>query len=524
MPASAARPDSRPDSPRDTSPPRPPERIPVIVAVGESIDRPGPAHRGLDPVALMAEAARAADADGGGGWLGRVDRVEVVNQFTWPYADAAAAARAALALPARTPPVEFVYHEIGGETPVKLLMQAAAAIVAGEPRTTLVCGAEAMHSMRALAQDAAPPPGWPTPVDGVRGIDGSLHVSALAREHDLRNPIEVYSLYEQATRAAWGQSAAQARAESAALWAEYAAVAAHNPIAWSPAALDADAIVRTGPKNRPLSFPYCKHLVAQIFVNQGAAFIVTSLAQARAQGIAEDRLAYVWSGAGAADRDDFLERDRYDRSAPMRAVLDTTLQLNGLQARDFDLVELYSCFPCVPRMALRVLGGLRAGVAPTVAGGLSFMGGPGNNYMAHAIAAMVRRLRGGAQRGLLYGQGGFVSKHHATVLARAAPPRDPVDAALTAGVLAATPAVALARADYAGAASVETYRLRLDADGRPVDASIVARTPDGRRALAHVGEDDPEGLQALLAEPVEAVGRTGTIHITGGRALWRFTR
>jgi hypothetical protein len=33
---------------------------------------------------------------------------------------------------------------------------------------------------------------------------------------------------------------------------------------------------------------------------------------------------------------------------------------------------------------------------------------------------MVRRLRGGARLGLLYGQGGFVTKHHGLVLSQQA--------------------------------------------------------------------------------------------------------
>ncbi len=71
-------------------------------------------------------------------------------------------------------------------------------------------------------------------------------------------------------------------------------------------------------------------------------------------------------------------------------------------------------------MARRTLG-LGADVQPTVTGGLTFHGAPLNTYMTHAACAMVRKLRGGAKLGLLYGQGGFVTKHHALVLSREAP-------------------------------------------------------------------------------------------------------
>jgi hypothetical protein len=43
--------------------------------------------------------------------------------------------------------------------------------------------------------------------------------------------------------------------------------------------------------------------------------------------------------------------------------------------------------------------------------------------MSHAIAAMVRALRAHASElGLLYGQGGYVNKHHALVLSTALAP------------------------------------------------------------------------------------------------------
>ena len=88
------------------------------------------------------------------------------------------------------------------------------------------------------------------------------------------------------------------------------------------------------------------------------------------------------------------------------------MDLAGGDGKAFDAIELYSCFPCVPKMARRTLG-LGADVQPTVTGGLTFFGAPLNTYMTHAACAMVRKLRDGAQLGLLYGQGGFVTKHHA---------------------------------------------------------------------------------------------------------------
>jgi len=96
-------------------------------------------------------------------------------------------------------------------------------------------------------------------------------------------------------------------------------------------------------------------------------------------------------------------RDQFYESHPQDAVLRAVMELVGGDGRKFDAIELYSCFPCVPKMARRTLN-LSAEVQPTVTGGLTFFGAPLNTYMTHAACAMVRSLRNGAKLGLLYGQ------------------------------------------------------------------------------------------------------------------------
>ncbi|MGQ0700385.1 MAG: hypothetical protein ACT4PZ_19370 [Panacagrimonas sp.] len=54
-------------------------------------------------------------------------------------------------------------------------------------------------------------------------------MSPVAKQLGVFDPAQVYPLYEMATQAAWGQSPAEAQAESAALWAQFASVAATNP-------------------------------------------------------------------------------------------------------------------------------------------------------------------------------------------------------------------------------------------------------------------------------------------------------
>ena len=127
-------------------------------------------------------------------------------------------------------------------------------------------------------------------------------------------------------------------------------------------------------------------------------------------------------GASAEEPRDYLVRDQFYESHPQNAVLKAVMDLVEGDGKKFDAIELYSCFPCVPKMARRTLG-LGPDVQPTVTGGLTFFGAPLNTYMTHAACAMVRKLREGGKLGLLYGQGGFVTKHHGLVLSREPPSR-----------------------------------------------------------------------------------------------------
>src|SRR5258706_12254852 len=72
-----------------TNPPSPlPDvRIPVIVGVGEIVDRPKEISKGLEPLALLVEALKRAEADSGGKLLGEIESLDIVNFLSWRYRD-----------------------------------------------------------------------------------------------------------------------------------------------------------------------------------------------------------------------------------------------------------------------------------------------------------------------------------------------------------------------------------------------------------------------------------------------------
>jgi acetyl-CoA C-acetyltransferase len=187
------------------------------------------------------------------------------------------------------------------------------------------------------------------------------------------------------------------------------------------------------------------------------------------------------------------------------------MDLAGGDGKSFDAIELYSCFPCVPKMARRTLG-LGADVQPTVTGGLTFFGAPLNTYMTHAACAMVRRLRGGARLGLLYGQGGFVTKHHGLVLSRQAP-REPL--AQDTNVQAAADRNKRAVPDFVaeanGKGQVESFTALYCRNGDVEHGVVMLRTADSRRTLARVPPQDVATLAHLHSMDRTPVGSVGEI-------------
>ena len=488
-------------------------RTPVIVGIADFADRPLPDRDGAEPLALLEQAARQAVADAGADLLPAVDSVDVINVLTWPYRDLAGDLVERLGISPRR-----ADHSVsGGTTAQRLLHDAANRIAAGETECALICGAEAFKSLASAARQQRRPEGWSEPDPDYQRPTMANVVDAELLRYGFDTPAAVYALYENACRAAWGQSAAEASLETARLWAEMSKVAARTPAAWIQTEHTPEAIATPGAGNRPIAFPYTKLMIANDAVNQAAAVLVTSHERAIAAGIPEQRLVYIGAGAGAAEATSFMERDSYAHSPSIEACLDSALRRAGLGADEFDHIELYSCFPCVPKLARRFLG-LDPARVPTVTGGLTFFGGPGNNYMTHAMVGMVRRLRESGRFGLLLGNGDLVTKHFATVLTRAAPGAVyPVDYDAQPEADARRGAVPTRINRYEGPATLETYTVVYQRDGSPAHGLAVCRNPAGERFAARIPGGNKATLERLTGtgggDWLEPIGASGQARI-----------
>ena len=487
------------------------ENTPVIAAIGECTDRAKDSAQNLEPVALMERAFAAANEEAGGKLLNAIESVDVVGLVTWRYKNPAALLCARLGIA----PQHQRNTSMGGETPVRLVHEAALAIARGEISVAAITGGEAMNAMN-NARKTRGKLNW-TPLatreEAVRFANDRIEISPVSKKLGVSDPAQMYPLYEMALQAALEQTPAQGNAACAALWAEFARKAAENPHAWIQRAPDAEEIGTATAANRLIDYPYTKLMVANPSVNQGACIILTSLAKARECGVPEANLIHIWGGAAAAEPEDYLYRDSYDHSTAQAAVLDAAVAIAGGRAEAFSRLELYSCFPVVPKLALRHLG--LQGRAPTLTGGLTFFGGPLNNYMSHGICGMARALRAHpGELGLVYGQGGFVTKHHTLVLSRNAPPA-PLAASYSVQAAAdsARGEVPRLEADYTGPARIETYSVHYARDGGVLHGVVVLRTPQGARCMAAVGADDEETLSILLSPARNAIGTAGHVRI-----------
>jgi acetyl-CoA C-acetyltransferase len=162
-------------------------------------------------------------------------------------------------------------------------------------------------------------------------------------------------------------------------------------------------------------------------------------------------------------------------------------------------------------------------VKPTVTGGLTFFGAPLNTYMTHAACAMVRKLRGGAKLGLLYGQGGFVTKHHGLVLSRQAPKATLAqDTSVQVEADSHRGAVPEFVTEAGGKGAVESFTVIYGRHGEVEHGVVMLRTQGNARALARVPAQDNATLAHLLNMDRTPVGSVGdVIAAEDGVLEWR---
>jgi acetyl-CoA C-acetyltransferase len=472
----------------------------VLVGLGEVVHRPpDPAP---EPAALMAEAVRAALADAGvGDALLHRAVLGVVPSAAWPDGDPGRRVNALLGV--ERPTLRSSLQ--GGNGPQLLVNALAERIQAGQCDAAIVCGAEALSTL-SRCMKAGERPNWPE-ADGERSGETLEGERAAGNEAEtavgMIAPITAYPLIEHALRLAAGRSPAEQLERISRVWSRFSAVAAQQPAAWSHRTYSAEEIATPSPANRRVTDPYTKLLNAHIQVDQAAAVVLCSVATARALGVPAERWGFVPAGAAATDEWVLSKRHRLDRSPAIAACGQALFAHAGTGPHALGPIDLYSCFPAAVELGAQELGlPFDDPARPlTCTGGLTFFGGPGNNYATHGIIAVARALRTApaGELGLATALGWYATKH-ALGLYGNAPPERPF-AALRPEPEPVPPRAVAAPLD--AEAQAETGTVIFDRAGTPAYGILFALLPDGRRAAAKT--DDPEVLAAMVAD--EVLGR-----------------
>src|SRR6476661_6873882 len=195
----------------------PEDRIPVIVGVGEIVDRPKEIAAGLEPLTLLEQALKRAETDSGGKLLGEIGSLDVVNFLSWRYRDPEKQLAGRLGIQ----PAHLYYGPVGGESPIRYLHQAAQRIARGECSVAAVCGAEAQSTATKAERAGVSLPWTPFAHDVEEPKRGAAFQKPLAVKLGVFRPVTVYPFYEAASSAHWGQTPREAMAESGDLWSTY---------------------------------------------------------------------------------------------------------------------------------------------------------------------------------------------------------------------------------------------------------------------------------------------------------------
>ncbi|MEM9037976.1 MAG: acetyl-CoA acetyltransferase [Actinomycetota bacterium] len=482
-------------------------RTPVVIGVAQAVHREG-VDGAVEAVQLMTDVVEGAFADAGAPSLASATTGVWVIRGAWKYPDPARIVADRIgATVARTG-----LSTDGGNTPQYLVNTACRHLLSGEHEVIAIVGAETIHSRRrarkagvkiaTTIQEGVEP-------DEVLGADVTM-----SADHEIavgiEAPVNFYPIFESAIRAGRGESIAEHRDRISRLWEGFNRVAADNPYGWRRERLTWEQIREPDGGNRMVGFPYTKAMNSNWDLDQAAAIVLTTAERAEAAGVPRDRWVFPHAGTDGMDTAHVSNRGELDESPAIRHAGGRALELAGVGVDDLAHVDLYSCFPSAVQISATELG-LGQDRPLTVTGGLTFAGGPLNNYVTHSIATMIGRLREDAgEVGLCTANGGYITKHAMGVYSTE-PPAEVFRYENAQPLIDAEP-TRRAVIDHVGPGTIEAYTVMHEHDG-PAAALAAVRTPDGGRAW---GRSEDAALMAAMCED-EHIGVAG--ELDGDRTL-----
>jgi acetyl-CoA C-acetyltransferase len=409
------------------------------------------------------------------------------------------------------------YTVPGGNCPQWLVNRVADNIAAGGCEIAVLTGCEAWNSARRAAKAGTFKRVYADDLEIPMVGISRPGTNAEEKAHSADRPIRIYPLIENALRAKEGLTLEQQRRNLGRFAEAFSSVAARNPHSWYPVARSAEEALTPTKTNRMVGFPYTKFLTA-CPADMAAALIMTTTEVASRLGVPREKWVYIHGGQDAHDEWFLSNRSDLADSPAIKAVVQDALSQAGVDLDSISFFDLYSCFPCMPRIACKALGITENDPRPlTITGGLPYFGGPGSNYVMHSIAEAVTRCRANPDAyGMITGNGMYCTKHGVGIYSGRSPerswsrtPPERFQETLTA----AEPLEV--DSQPTGGFRVDSYTVLHDGEGEPRTGILCGRTPEGRRAWAQTREGDRQILESMMKE--EWVGREGQVTHRNGK-------
>lgn len=466
-------------------------KTPVLVGVAAVQQKMEDYRQALEPVDLMEQALRDAAEDAGSTeLLRRADEI-LVPKSLWGYSDPGRILADTLgASTATTLLAEF------GILQQSLLTRACQRIAAGEARVVLVAGGEARYRSQ-CAGKAGEEASETTQVD----VDPDILLrpedemwSSVETDSGLGMPVGYYAILDSALRYKQGLSLGQHRDQMARMYSHLSDTAAGNSDAWAEEAVSAAHIREHSASNRMLAFPYTKLHNSQWNVDQAAGLILCSAGMAEELGIQRSKWIFPRAAAESNLMSVVASRKDLGASPGFRIAGEALMELAGLSFTDIRMCELYSCFPYAIRVQLEEFG-LDSQRKISVTGGMTFGGGPLNNFVFQATVKMAQLLRQNrSEIGLVSAVSGLLTKQACALWSAAPGDREWACADVTEQVRAASEICELI-ADYDGEALVAGYTVIYQGMD-PWRAVAVFDLPAGERTVAY--SEDSQVIASML--------------------------
>jgi acetyl-CoA C-acetyltransferase len=491
-------------------------RTPVLVGQGQVVNHIASLNDAREPAQLIADAIRQAATDANLNKLPEIDALHIVRLLSWKYTNPAFTVASILGI--KTQMHGITPH--GGNMPQLLVNKLALEIQRGELDIAIVAGGEASNS-RARAYRENATLNWSESAADTPSANSIIDDAAMSNDAEIARkivlPIQIYPMFESAIRSQAGRDIDQHEQLISKLWSRFSNVATTNRFAWSNTALTAEQVRTVTPKNRMIGLPYRKVMNSNNQVDMAAALIICSVAKATQLGIPREKWIFPLAGTDCHEHYYISNRFSFAETPAIKLGGEMVCELAEKSLNEVSLVDLYSCFPSAVQLGAQSLG-LSLNQQLTITGGLSFAGGPWNNYVMHAIATMMTKLRhadNSSRTGFIWANGGYATKHSFGIYSTT-PPKDGYkhgSPQTTVDKLAkrelATPEQA--ESSSAGKATIEAFTVMHDRDGQPETAIAATLLKDSRRAWAT--SSDPQVAKALCTG--EWVGQQITLDSTG---------